>query len=92
MTTLPARRSRSTALDDKGDVDGAIAQYREAIHLKPDYALAHYNLGNALYRKGDGQAAQEEFRRAFELDPDGAMAEYREAIAWSRATPMRTNS
>src|SRR5262249_38574996 len=47
------------------DLDGAIAAYREAIRLKKDDALAHYNLGIALKAKGD---------------VDGAIAEYREAI------------
>jgi len=36
------------ALVAKGDPDGAIREYREAIRLKPDYAEAHSSLGNAL--------------------------------------------
>ena len=60
---------RGNALDGKGDVDGAIAEYREALRLKPDFAEAHYNLGIALNHKGDW---------------DGAMAEYREALHLKR--------
>ena len=41
------------ALVAKGDPDGAIREYREAIRLKPDYAEAHSSLGNALSGKGD---------------------------------------
>ena len=33
-------------------MDEAIRQYQEAIRLKPDYAEAHNNLGNALAEKG----------------------------------------
>jgi len=64
-----ARLDRGDALLKKGDVDGAIAEYREAIRLKPDFADAHYNLGLALYRKGQRQAAVAECRKASELDP-----------------------
>jgi len=59
-----AHFDRGEALYGKGDLDGAIAEYREAIRLKRDDALAHYHLGNALYGKGD---------------PDGAITEWREA-------------
>ena len=38
------------ALYLKGQYDPAIAEYKEAIRLKPDYALAHNNLGMALKR------------------------------------------
>jgi len=45
--------SLGLALYKKGDVDGAIAEYREAIRLKPDYAEAHKSLGAALKRRAD---------------------------------------
>ncbi|MFO0957310.1 MAG: tetratricopeptide repeat protein [Isosphaeraceae bacterium] len=40
-------------MDTAGDSLGAIASYREAIRLKPDYALAHNNLGATLKDAGD---------------------------------------
>jgi len=60
---------RGTRLYGKGDFDGAIAELRESIRLKPDLAEAHNHLGAALEAKGDRQAALEEYRKAFELDP-----------------------
>jgi len=52
-----------------GNTDGAIAEYREALRLNPDYALAHYNLGSALCDKGDLREALQEYRTAYELNP-----------------------
>ena len=48
------------ALEAQGKLDEAVAEYREAIRLKPDDASAHFNLGNALKlpgeaRRGDGR-------------------------------------
>jgi len=38
------------ALYHKGQYDAAIAEYREAIRLKPGFAEAHNNLGMAIKR------------------------------------------
>ena len=40
------------ALKNQGDLDEAIACYRRALELKPDYAVAHNNLGNAFRTRG----------------------------------------
>jgi len=64
-----AHLDRATTLYEKGDLDGAIAELREAIRLKPDDALAHYNLGGALEAKGEKLAALAEYRKASELEP-----------------------
>jgi tetratricopeptide (TPR) repeat protein len=43
--------NRGVARSDKGDLDGAIKDYAEAIRLKPDFALAYYNRGLARHKK-----------------------------------------
>jgi Flp pilus assembly protein TadD len=58
-----------TALKAKGDLDGAIAEYRAVLRLQPDNAVAHYDLGRVLWTKGDREAAFEEFRTAHRLAP-----------------------
>ena len=55
-----------------GKLDEAVAAYRQAIRIKPDYAEAHSNLGNALKERGN---------------LDEAVAAYRQAIASNRTLP-----
>ena len=52
----------------------AVACYRRALELKPDYAEAHNNLGNALKDQGKLDEAVACYRRALELKPDFAEA------------------
>jgi serine/threonine-protein kinase len=62
------------ALRRKGQVDAAIASYRQAIALNPKYAPAHNNLGIALSRKGQEDAAIACYRKAIALNPKLANA------------------
>ena len=62
------------ALAQRGDLDGAISEYRKLLAMKPDYAHAHNNLGEALAGKGDLDAAIEEYRKALAINPSLAEA------------------
>ena len=53
------------ALKDQGKLDEAVACYRRALELKPDYAEAHSNLGNALKDQGKLDEAVACYRRAW---------------------------
>jgi tetratricopeptide (TPR) repeat protein len=44
------------ALKDEGKLDEAVAAYRQAIRIRPDYIRAYINLGNALKDQGPTQA------------------------------------
>jgi serine/threonine-protein kinase len=55
-------------------LEGAVAEYRGAIQLKPDYAEAHYSLGLALGRQGKLDIAVAEYREAIRLKPHYAEA------------------
>jgi tetratricopeptide (TPR) repeat protein len=55
-----------------GRLEEAIAHYEEAVRLKPDYAEAHSNLGNALGSLGRTRDAVAEYGEALRLRPDDA--------------------
>jgi tetratricopeptide (TPR) repeat protein len=65
-------------------VDGAVAEYREAIRLKSDYAAAHGNLGAALGAKGDRDGAIAEFREAIRIDNNLAFAHHNLGVELQR--------
>ena len=44
------------------------------MRIKPDYAPAHFNLGNALGKEGDLDGATKEFREALRINPKDAEA------------------
>ncbi len=54
---------------EKGDVDGAMAQFRTALKLEPGLAENHANIGNALYQQGQLDAAIQEYEKALALEP-----------------------
>jgi len=65
-----ARTDLATVRMHLGEVDEAIASYREIIAANPTFVQAHYNLGVALHRTGDDQASTEAFRHAREISTD----------------------
>jgi eukaryotic-like serine/threonine-protein kinase len=54
--------------------DEAIACFKKALEIQPDYPPTHLNLGKALQAKGDLNAAIAEWRTTIRLDPNFAMA------------------
>jgi tetratricopeptide (TPR) repeat protein len=58
------------ALADQGRIDEAVAQYSEALRLKPDYPEAHNNLGLALAGQGRIDEAMAQYFEALRLQPD----------------------
>ncbi len=56
-------------LASKGDFSGAVSSLREAIELKPDYAVAHFNIGLLIADSGNLPAASKEIVKAISLQP-----------------------
>ncbi|MEO8343208.1 MAG: tetratricopeptide repeat protein, partial [Gallionella sp.] len=51
---------------------GALDAFKTAIKLKPDYAGAYYNIGNALLGNRQMDEAVSNYRHALEIEPDYA--------------------
>ena len=62
------------ALVQQGKFDEAIAQYREALRLKPGYTEAYYDLGVAYDQKGQLDEAIRQYQQAIRLRPNNANA------------------
>jgi tetratricopeptide (TPR) repeat protein len=57
-------------LQNIGDLEGAIAEYRAALRLNPSHANAHYNLGVVLQDMGKPTEAAREFRESLRFIPE----------------------
>jgi tetratricopeptide (TPR) repeat protein len=76
-----AHAKLGNALAGRGQVDKAIAHYRKALEIKPDFADAQNNLGAALAGRGRVDEAITHYRKAVEIKPDLAKAHYNLALA-----------
>jgi tetratricopeptide (TPR) repeat protein len=56
-------------------VNKAFLYFQMAVKIKPDFAQAHSNLGNALLRKGNNSEAIPHYKIAIKLKPDFAQAQ-----------------
>jgi len=65
-------------------VQEAIAHYQKALEIRPDYVLAHHNLGQILQQEGQVREAVTHFQKALEVQPDFAPA--CNSLAWVLAT------
>jgi len=65
---------RALKKDDKGDFEGAILDYIEAVHLYPKYAIAYYNLGLIYHKMGLLDLASLNYKNALNYDSSLALA------------------
>jgi tetratricopeptide (TPR) repeat protein len=65
-------------------MEEAIPHFQRALAIKPDYAEAHYNLGNALLQQGHVEEAIAHYQKALEIKSD--YIEAQNNLAWVLAT------
>ena len=68
----------------RGDVDGAIAEWRTTLSLHPYDAGAHTSFGNALVEKGLLREAADHYEKALQSEPDSILA--LNNLAWVMST------
>ena len=75
------RRSRRGRRHHKGDLDGAIADYSQAVELDPNNAYAFNNRSITRLDQGDLEGAIADTNKAIELKPDFADAYSNRGVA-----------
>ncbi len=56
-------------LEERGDMDGALLRYRQAVAMEPENAAAHASFGQFLHRIGRKNEAIMHLEQAYRLDP-----------------------
>jgi len=69
------------ALNQKGQVNEAMALFQKALVINPGYAEAHYNLGNALVQKGHVDEAIAQWKKSLESNSSHAQTHYNLGVA-----------
>ena len=69
-----AASERGNAKLNKGDLDGALAEFTRAIEIDPSYAGAYADRGIVKWKKGDARGTLADYTRAIEIYPACATA------------------
>jgi tetratricopeptide (TPR) repeat protein len=84
-----AYAARGFVLASQGELEGAIADYTEAIRLEPDFVDAYYNRGSARYTQGDLEGAIADLNQTIVLEPEYALAYIGRGIAHQAAGDLQ---
>ena len=68
--TIREYSSRGIKRFDKGDFDGAIADFTKVISLDPKNASAYFSRGINKLEKGNDNEAEQDLAKAIELNPN----------------------
>jgi len=75
------RYDRGFALEEAGDLEGAMVEYRRAIEREPRHADAHVNLGRILHESARPFDALAHYRSALAVRPGDATAVFNLGVA-----------
>jgi Tfp pilus assembly protein PilF len=73
--SVQARFNRGLLCQQRGDLDGAVADYHELLDIEPRHAWALYQLGAAYEALDLRELALESYASAFTIDPELLFAE-----------------
>ena len=76
--------NRGNAHIENGEHDRAIADYTEAIRIKPDYAKAYTIVASPTLTKGEHDRAIADYTEAIRIKPDYAEAYHNRGVAYVR--------
>jgi Flp pilus assembly protein TadD len=82
-----AALARGVALHQKGDLEGAVAAYRQSLALAPSVE-ARSNLGAALAALGRYEEAIESYRGALAMAPSDSRIRYNLALAYYKSADL----
>jgi WD40 repeat protein/tetratricopeptide (TPR) repeat protein len=85
---LPRGLARGDALRARGDLNGALAEYREVLRRTPDDTRTHNSLGLALKETGDLDGAIAAYKEAISRKPDFANAHSNLGMAYQARGDM----
>jgi tetratricopeptide (TPR) repeat protein len=83
-----AKTNLANLLQEEGRLGEAIAAYQEVLHLNPDYALAHHNLGAAYRKQGNLSKSVYHVKRAQRLQMRPPARVSRERSGPDEANPL----
>ena len=72
---------RGVAWDKRGQLDRAVAEYREALRLRPDSVDSHFNLGVIMARQDHFDRAVYHYQEVLRIEPRDVQAHYNLARA-----------
>lgn len=65
-----AYNNRGVVRKERGDFDGALADFREALRLDPENARAYYNRAHAKHNRGKLEGAVADYTEALRIAPE----------------------
>ncbi len=72
-----------------GEYEKAVADFKQAIYFKPDYADAHFSLGHAYDDLGRWKEAIEAYKQGLQLNPKDMEARHALDTAYAKLNPNK---
>ena len=86
----PTRSAIAATHCEQGELDRAIRDFDQAIKIKPDFAEALINRGNAFAGKGEFDTAIRDYDQVIKIKPDFANAFCNRGIAFAKKGELDT--